>query len=142
MTGRVGTGEDGSCVLRSMGAAVALAAALWPAAGAEAGAAEPAPALVLGEVCTSSAASEIEVAVTGLPDGTRVTFTVTGGDTTHGPLTLQSFQGRTSVRIGFGERIETARAEAILRSDGDAVVETGEQLLTGSVSRPCWSTSK
>jgi hypothetical protein len=38
--------------------------------------------------------------------------------------------------------VETASVEAIIRSDGDGSVEPGEQLLTGSVSRPCWSSAK
>jgi hypothetical protein len=111
---------------------------LWaaPPAGA-------APALVVGEQCRSgSEASGIDASVTGLPDGTRVTFTVTGGDSTTGPVTFTSFQGHTGIEVGFGGRVETVRVEAILRSDGDAVVDPGEQLLTGSVSRPCWSNAK
>jgi hypothetical protein len=64
---------------------------------------------------------------------------VTGGGATIGPATFQSAQGRTGVTVGFGERVQSARVEAIVRSDGDAVVEDGEQLLTGTVSRPCWS---
>jgi hypothetical protein len=38
--------------------------------------------------------------------------------------------------------VEEARIEAVVRDDGDAVVEAGEQLLTASVSRPCWSSAK
>jgi hypothetical protein len=120
------------------GAAAAFTAALWPVAAAAAS-----PSLVVGEWCRSgSDASGVEAAVTGLGDGTRVTFTVTGGDTTIGPSTFQSYQGRAGVTVGFGTRVETARVEAIVRSDGDAVVDPGEQLLTGSVSRPCYSNAK
>jgi hypothetical protein len=120
------------------GAGVAVVATVWTAPPAAA-----APALVVGEWCSSgSGASGIDVGVTGLPDGTRVTFTVTGDDTTTGPVTFVSFEGRTGITVGFGTRVETARVEAILRSDGDGIVEPGEQLLTGSVSRPCWSNAK
>jgi hypothetical protein len=116
-------------------AAVLVGATVWPTVAAEAS-----PALVVGEWCTSGRdVSGIDAAVTGLADGTPVTFTVTGGGTTIGPATFQSSQGRTGVTVGFGERVDSARVEAIVRSDGDAVVEQGEQLLTGSVSRPCWS---
>jgi hypothetical protein len=121
-----------------VGAALASAAIATPAAAAAA-----APALVVGEWCTSGDdVSGIDAAVTGLADGTRVTFTVRGGDRVVGPATFQSFEGRTGVSVGFGERVATASVDAIVRSDGDATVEPGEQLLTGSVSRPCWSSAK
>jgi hypothetical protein len=110
---------------------------------ASAAAAGAAPALVVGEWCTSGDdVSGVDAAVTGLADGTRVTFTVRGGDQVIGPATFQSHEGRTGVTVGFGERVETASVEAIIRSDGDGSVESGEQLLTGSVSRPCWSSAK
>lgn len=110
---------------------------------ASAAAAGAAPALVVGEWCTSGDdVSGLDAAVTGLEDGTRVTFTVRGGDQVIGPATFQSDQGRTGITVGFGERVETASVEAIVRSDGDGSAEPGEQLLTGSVSRPCWSSAK
>ena len=123
---------------RWVGAGLVSAAVATPAAAAGA-----APALVVGEWCTSGDdVSGIDAAVTGLADGTKVTFTVRGGDHVVGPATFQSFEGRTAVGVGFGERVETASVDAIIRSDGDGSVEAGEQLLTGSVSRPCWSSAK
>ncbi len=98
---------------------------------------------MVGEWCTSGDdVSGIDAAVTGLADGTKVTFTVRGGASVVGPATFQSFEGRTGVTVGFGGLVETASVEAIVRSDGDGSVEPGEQLLTGSVSRPCWSSAK
>ena len=120
------------------GAGLAMVTALWaaPPAGAS-------PALVVGEWCPSgSQSSGVDATVTGLPDGARVTFTVTGGDRPIGPATFTSFEGQTGITVGFGGRVETGRVEAILRSDGDGVVDPGEQLLVGSVSRPCWSNAK
>jgi hypothetical protein len=132
-------GLQHSCMdRRGLGAGIAVAAAVWPAAPAAAS-----PALVVAEWCPSgSSSSAVDAAVTGLPDGTRVTFTVRGGDSTVGPTTLQSSGGRTGITVGFGEWVDSAGVEAIVRSDGDAVVDPGEQLLTGSVSRPCWSGAK
>ncbi len=87
-------------------------------------------------------ASGVEASVTGLADGIRVTFTVHGGDQTVGPATFQAYEGRVGISVGFGDRVDEARIEAVVRDDGDGIVEAGEQLLTGSVSRPCWSSTK
>ena len=119
------------------GAGLAIVSAVWAAAPAAAS-----PALVVGEWCYPGSGSGIQALVTGLPDGTRVTFMVTGGDRPVAHATLTSFNGETGVTVGFGTRVEVARVEAITRSDGDVVVDPGEQLLTGSVSRPCWSGAK
>jgi hypothetical protein len=123
---------------RWAGGALVVAGVLGSAAPAGAS-----PALTVREDCPSgSDASGIQADVTGLTDGTHVTFTVTGGDRTIGPVTFVAYQGRVGIGVGFGDRVEEARVEAIVRSDGDAVVEPGEQLLTGTVSRPCRSSAK
>ena len=75
-----------------------------------------------------------------MPDGTKVTYSVTdGGDATTEPITLTTFQGRTSVEVGFGRRVEEARVEAIVRDDGDGIVEPGELIFRATVSKPCFS---
>jgi hypothetical protein len=120
------------------GAGLALAGTLWSAAPAGA-----APAPAVEEHCPyGDDGSGIRAEVTGLPSGGRVTFTVTGGRTTVGPVTFTSSDGRVGISVGFGVRVESARVEAILRSDGDGVVEPGEQLVVATMARPCWSNAK